>query len=51
MQIWMMPLDEVKKKINKLQTQRSSLNDELKNLKQEADGKVMKLEQEIGCFI
>ena len=51
MQIWMMPLDEVKKKINKLQTQRSSLKDEFKKLKQEADGKVMKLEQEIGCLI
>lgn len=47
----MIPLNELKKKINKLQTERSALNDEIKKLKQEANGKVMKLKQEIGSLI
>jgi len=44
----MLPVDELKKKIEKLETERIQLNDEIKKLKLEADGKALKLEKEIG---
>jgi len=46
----MLPINELKKKIKKLQTERTQLNDEIKKLKLEADGKALKLEKEIGSL-
>jgi uncharacterized small protein (DUF1192 family) len=48
--IKMLPLDELKKKIEKLQTERAILNDEIDRLKLEADEKSLQLQQEIGSL-
>jgi len=46
----MLPIKEFKKKIKKLQTERTQLNDKIKKLKLEADGKALKLEKEISSL-
>ncbi|MCW4015364.1 MAG: hypothetical protein NWF06_03260 [Candidatus Bathyarchaeota archaeon] len=46
----MLPVNELKKKIEKLQTERKQLNNEIKKLKQEANGRAIKLEKEIGSL-
>lgn len=46
----MPPIKELKKKIKKLQTERTQLNDKIKKLKLEADGKALNLEKEL-CSI
>ncbi len=46
----MMPINELKKKIEKLETERTCLADEIKKLMLEADGKALRLEKEIGCL-
>jgi len=46
----MLPIKELKKKIKKLQTERTQLNDKIKKLKLEADGKALKLEKEISSL-
>ena len=44
----MTSVTKLKQKIKKLQTERSQLHDEIKKLKLEADGKALRLEEEIG---
>ena len=48
--IKILPIKELKKKIKKLQTERTQLNDEIKKLKLEADGKALKQEKEVGSL-
>ena len=46
----MTPLYELKKKIEKLQTEKTQLYEEIKRLKLEADGKALTLENEIDSL-
>ena len=46
----MMPVKNLIEKIEKLQTERTQLNDEIKRLKLEADGKTLMLEKEISTL-
>jgi len=43
--IKMLPIKELKKKIKKLQNERTQLNDKIMKLKLDADGKALKLEK------
>jgi hypothetical protein len=47
----MMPLDELKKKTEKLQTERAELNDLIDRLNIEADEKSLKVQQEIQSLL
>ena len=43
----MLPVNKLKQKIGKLETERDNLKDESKKLKLEADGKALMLEREV----
>lgn len=48
--ITMMPVNKLLEKIEKLQTERTQLDNEIKRLKLEADGKTLMLEKEISTL-
>ena len=43
----MLPVNKMKQKIEKLETERDNLKDEIKKLRLEADGKALMLEREV----